>query len=257
MKTNRAKINMLAGKPALGAVLGMGVPDVAGGMASRGFDFLLIDAQHGAWDLDRAADAFQRAFAGGATPMVRVFQNDPYAIGAMLDRGALGVIIPMVETVEEAQQAVSSARFGPRGKRSVGGSGLRSWLPMRNDEADEEVFVAVQIETVLGVENADAILRVEGVDGCWIGPSDLGLSLGLGIDPGNPPERDRHEEAIQRVIAACKRAGKIPGIASPGRQNIWLDAGCLFVTVGSDSGCIGKGAAATLQPYAAYRGESS
>ena len=251
MKLNQAKERMLQGKPALGAVLGMGSPAVAEVMAARGFDFLLLDGQHGDWNLERAGEAFRRIFAAGSIPMVRVVQNDPFAIGSMLDRGALGVVVPMVETVEEARAAAAAARYGPRGKRSVGGSPLRNWLPLRNDEVDEEIFVAVQIETELGVENAEAILSVDGIDGCWIGPSDLELSLG--VDVKSDEGRRRHTEAIQRIIRACQNAGKIPGIATPGPGNQWLAAGCLFVTVASDSSCLSKGCSSTLSTYESYR----
>lgn len=251
MKVNRAKERMLRGRAALGAVLGMGSPAVAEVMAGRGFDFLLLDGQHGDWDLERAGEAFRRIFAAGSIPMVRVFQNDPFSIGSMLDRGALGVVVPMVETVEQARAAAAAARYGPRGKRSVGGSALRSWLPLGNDEVDDELFVAVQIETGLGVENAEAILSVDGIDGCWIGPSDLELSLG--VDMRSEEGRRRHTEAIYEIIRACQRTGKIPGIATPGPDNRWLAAGCLFVTVASDSSCLSRGARETLAAYEAYR----
>lgn len=247
MKVNHAKRRMLEGQPALGAVLGLGAPVVAGVMARRGFDFLLIDGQHGDWSLETAAEAFRRTYEGGSVPMVRVFQNDAFSIGSMLDRGALGVIIPMVETAEQARAAAASSRFGPRGKRSVGGGGLRSWLPVSNEDAGDEVFVAVQIETELGVANAEAILSVEGVDGCWIGPDDLALSMD--VDRSTAKGRKRHETAIHSIIEACRKAGKVPGIATPGPDDQWLKAGCLFVTVGSDSGCISAGAESTLGPY--------
>lgn len=251
MKANHAKIKMTRGVPALGAVLSIPSPEVAEAMARRGWDFLLLDAQHGNWTLETAGEAFRRIFAAGSIPMVRVFQNDPYAIGAMLDRGALGVVVPMVETEEEARAAAASARYGPVGKRSVGGSGLRNWLPVSNAEVNDEVFVAVQIETKLGVENAHAILSVEGIDGCWIGPSDLELSMG--VDLSNPEENRQHQEAIERVIEACQQTGKIAGIATPGSQNRWLDAGCLFVTIASETSCISQGSAGILAKYQAYR----
>lgn len=250
VKVNRAKMRMESGKAALGAVLGMGSPAVAEAMA-RHFDFLLIDAQHGDWSIESAWEAFRRVVGAGGVPLVRVFRNDPFAIGAMLDRGALGIVVPMVETEEEARAVADAARYGPRGKRSVGGGGLRNWLPVSNEEINDEIFVAVQIETKLGVSNAEAILSVDGVDGCWIGPDDLALSLD--VDRTTEVGRQEHEEAIRSVLQACQKTGKIPGIATPGPNNQWLEAGCLFVTVGSEGSCIGKGAAGTLRAYEAYR----
>jgi len=182
--------------------------------------------------------------------MARVAKNDPLAIGPVLDRGALGVVVPMVETADEAQAAVESARYGPAGRRSIGGGFMRDWLPFDDSEANDEIFVAIQIETALGVQNAAEIMRVDGVDGCWIGPWDLALSMG--VDMESPALR----EAIRTTIAACKQAGKVPGIATPGPQNEWLEAGCLFVTVGSDVSCVHQGGVQTLDQFRRYRPRS-
>jgi 4-hydroxy-2-oxoheptanedioate aldolase len=234
-------MRMMAGKPAVGTVLGMGSPEVAGILARSKFDFLLIDAQHGAWDLEKAGQALWNIGVAGHVGMVRVVQNDFFAIGSMLDRGALGVVVPMVETVEEARAAVDASRYAPQGRRSVGGSSMRRWQSVGNDAINDEIFVAVQIETQLGVERAADILAVEGVDGCWIGPSDLALSLG--VEEGHP----MHEKAILQVLEACRQTGKVPGICGVGPKNKWLEAGFLFVTVGSDSGCISRGASSLVQ----------
>jgi 4-hydroxy-2-oxoheptanedioate aldolase len=244
LKLNKAKMRMMAGKPALGTVLGMGSPEVAGVLARSKFDFLLLDAQHGAWNLQTAGEALWNIGVAGHIGMVRVVKNDFFAIGSMLDRGALGVVVPMVETVEEARAAVDAARYAPQGRRSVGGSSMRSWQSAGNDGINEEIFVAVQIETRLGLERAVEILAVDGVDGCWIGPSDLALSLE--VEEGHPV----HEKAILQVLEACRQTGKIPGICGPGRQSQWLEAGFLFVTVGSDGGCVSRGAASIVRSYA-------
>lgn len=251
MKLNRAKQRMEADQPALGAVLGLGSPLVAGALAQQSFDFLLLDAQHGPWHLDSAWEAFRLIFEHGGVPMARVTQNDPYAIGAMLDRGALGVVVPMVETQAQARAAAAAARYGPRGKRSIGGRSMRRWLEISENELDREIFVAVQIESARGIEHAEAILSVDGIDGCWVGPSDLALSLGLNLNEEN--DRRTHEQAIHAVLAACQCTGKTPGIATAGPGNRWLEAGFRFVTVGSDAGCLGTGAQALLHKYAAFK----
>src|SRR5690625_1919791 len=119
---------MSQGKAALGIVLDIGCAQVAGRIAASGFDFVLVDMQHGRWNADSAHVAFRRIFQSGSVPMARVEQNDPFAIGSMLDRGALGIVVPMVETKEEAQAAAMAARYGPEGKRSVGGGSLRDFL---------------------------------------------------------------------------------------------------------------------------------
>ena len=243
-------MRMEAGQAALGVVLGLGSPMVAGAIAQRDFDFLLLDIQHGPWSLEDAWEAFRLIFAAGGVPMARVMENAPYAIGSVLDRGALGVVVPMIETPTQARAAAEAARYSPCGKRSVGGRAMRDWLGVSDEQLDAEIFVAVQIESARGVEHAQEILSVEGIDGCWVGPSDLALSLG--VDLGDEQGRRIHEQAILAVLRACKRTGKVPGIATPGPENLWLDAGFRFVTVGSDAGCIATGARAILHRYASF-----
>lgn len=231
----------------MGIVAALGSPEAAGCVATAGFDFVLVDLQHGRWHINTAHAAFRSIFAGGAVPMARVEQNDFFAIGSVLDRGALGIVVPMVETRAQAEAVAAAARYGPLGKRSIGGGEMRSFLGVGDDEVNDEIFVAVQIETVAGVENAADILSVDGVDGCWIGPSDLQLSMG--VDLNDPAGYKRHQEAIEHVITTCRRLGKIPGIAEPGRDAEWLKKGCTFVTIGSESSIIRRGSRSLLQSY--------
>ncbi|NLN18135.1 MAG: hypothetical protein GX162_02500 [Firmicutes bacterium] len=244
MKLNRAKAKMMAGEPALGALLQLGSIKVANVLARSHFDFLLVDAQHGAWDLNTIEVALRDIGRLGHVGMARVTANDFFAIGALLDRGALGIVVPMVESEEQAQAVAQAARYEPRGRRSIGGAFMRDWQGVSEDEINDEIFVAVQIETRLGVERAAEILSVEGIDGCWIGPKDLALSLG--VQRGDP----EHDAAIMKVLEACKKTGRIPGIFEPGPGGKWLKAGFLFVTVGTDLDCITKGASAVIEPYA-------
>jgi 4-hydroxy-2-oxoheptanedioate aldolase len=229
------KPRLLAGQPALGTVLGMGTPVVAEFLTNAGFDFLVIDGQHGAWDERSCMAAFRAAALGPAIPMTRVRTNDYSVIGRMLDLGALGIIVPRVNSPEEARSAAYAMRYPPRGGRSWGnglalfhGSDYNKWI-------DDEVFLAVQIETIQAVECAEEILSVEGVDGCWVGPTDLASSMG--VDLSTAGGKARHEQAILSVLAACRKTGKIPGLhvnGPPEAARRWLDAGFLFVTVGGD-----------------------
>src|SRR5258708_117934 len=120
MKINTAKQRMLKGKPALGAVILFGSHLSAEGIGQSGFDFVVLDAQHGAWASDTSALAMRAISNTPAVPMVRVQKNDPYAIGSMLDRGALGIIVPMVNSAAEARAAVAAVHYQPRGSRSAG-----------------------------------------------------------------------------------------------------------------------------------------
>ena len=233
MYINRAKQSMLEGRPALGAVCQLGSPIAAETLALAGYDFVLVDGQHGAWDAATVTAAFRGIHAAGSVPMARVEKNDFWAIGAMLDRGALGVVVPLVNSAEEAEQAVYAARYPPAGGRSLGPYGCWIYGHDYLRWADDAIFLAVQIESREAVERGDEILAVEGVDGCWIGPSDLARSMGLDLQ--RPGDIRKHEQAMLRVLEACKRAGKIPGIAFGPMQQL-LEQGYLFVTPCIDQG---------------------
>ena len=160
---------------------------------AAGFDFVLVDNQHGDWDDATTLAAFRAISLGNATPVARVRQNDFYAIGRLLDRGALGIVVPMVNSADEARAAAFAMRYPPYGGRSYAGSLAVHYGPDYDTWADREVFLAVQIETAQAAEHAEEIMAVEGVDGCWIGPMDLARSLGVGVGhagaPGGRPER--------------------------------------------------------------------
>lgn len=236
MRENTAKRQMLAGKPAFGYALGLGSPLVAEIVANCGIDFVLIDTQHGSFGSDSTILSLMALATGSATPMARVARNDDALIGRLLDEGALGIVVPNVETVAEAHAAAAACRWPPRGRRSWGWGRARQYGDDYPDAIDDQVFLAVQIESLRAVEHAEAILAAPGVDGCWIGPSDLALSLG--IDPRHAAEDERHARAITRVLQACRNTGKIPGIAcgSPLEARRRAAEGFLFITAGSDIG---------------------
>lgn len=232
MRENTAKRRMLEGQPAIGVLAGLGSPLAAESLSMAGFDFVMVDVQHGSWDITQTQHALRGICFGKATPMVRASKNDYYAIGSLLDRGALGIIVPMVNSADEARAAVWAARYPPQGGRSIG-VGLVGHLGKDYlDRANDEIFLAVQIETAQALAQVEEILSVEGVDGCWIGPMDLAKSMG--IDQATKEGAELHLEAIMQVLAACQKIGKIPGIFGAGDAQPWLDRGFLFVTTGSD-----------------------
>jgi len=240
---NAMKQRLLAGSPALGIVLGMGSPTVAGIAARCGFDFVLVDNQHGDWDDTTTLAAFRAISLGNAVPVARVRQNDFYAIGRLLDRGALGLVVPMVNSANEARAAAFAMRYPPYGGRSFAGSLAVHFGPDYDTWADREVFLAVQIETAQAAEHADEIMAVEGVDGCWIGPMDLARSLGVGVGTL------AHQAAILNVLNACSKTGKIPGIYTPNAATarLRIEQGFRFVTVADDGGLIADGAQEVLR----------
>ncbi|HWK46629.1 MAG TPA: SDR family oxidoreductase [Stellaceae bacterium] len=197
----------IAGGESLGCLwLALGSPSIAELAADAGPDALVFDLQHGLWER-QALEAAIGMTRHKASPLVRVARNAPLEIGAALDAGAVGVIVPLVETAEEARRAVDAARFPPLGSRS--GGGVRPLTDFKNyvAEANDGVLVAVMIETKLGLENAAAIAATPGLDMVFIGTGDLALSLGC--FPDNGPV---HEAAIETIAAACSAAGTACGI---------------------------------------------
>ena len=246
MRVNTVKRRMLKGKPVVGALAVLGSPLAAEIFSLLGFDFVLVDNQHGSWNQDGTISAFRSICLGSAVPMARVQQNDFYAIGSLLDRGALGIVVPLVETVEQARAAGFAVRYPPQGGRSLGAFSARFHDSNYENWIDEEVFLAVQIESKQAVDHVDEIMAVDGVDGCWVGPVDLGKSMG--IDLSTQEGKEAHESAILKILAACRKAKKIPGIwASAGDAERRIEQGFLFVVVDSDYELLVSGTNRTLR----------
>jgi 4-hydroxy-2-oxoheptanedioate aldolase len=250
MMTNAAKAKMLGGEPAFGYALELGSPIAAELVATTSVDFVMVDTQHGSFGPDTTILALMAITAGGhgaVVPMARVARNDYTLIGRLLDEGALGIIVPMVDTREQARSAAEACRFPPCGTRSWGwGRAGRSGDDYA-DQVNEQVFVAVQIESAEAVRNAEAILATPGVDGCWIGPSDLAVSMGL--HPRAASDDVHHQQAIVDVLAACRNTGKIPGFAAytPEEARLRAEQGFRFLTAGCDLEILLAGARAGME----------
>jgi len=178
--------------------------------AGVGFDYVCVDLQHGAVDYADAVPMFAVIQAQGAVPMARLVKNEWTSIGKILDAGALGIVVPMVNTAAEAAAVVAATRYPPRGGRSFGP--VRGSVAVGSrDIADlEQIFVAVMVETKTGLDNVDEIAATEGVDAVYVGPVDLALALGL---PGDYESHEpAHVEAVARIRQACTTAGKVAGI---------------------------------------------
>lgn len=257
MKLNTAKQSMLAGNPAFGFSVAIGSPLSAEAMADSGADFILLDRQHGSWGDDSTIAALIAMRAGKAVPMARVLENEFALIGRLLDEGMMGIVVPMVNTAEDAKRVADACHFPPLGQRSWGWGRARAYGADYSDWIDDQLFVAVQIETKQAVENAEAILATPGVDGCWVGPSDLALTLGF--HPSKMDEREEHARALEKVLKACENTGKIPGIAgrsvADGVKRAEL--GFQFITAGSDLGFMLAGADAALKTLRAANFKSA
>lgn len=242
MRINHAKAKMLEGKPAYGYSLGLGSVVAAEALSNCGIDWILLDTQHGSWGQESIINAFIAMRSASAVPMTRVARNDYTLIGRLLDEGSMGIIVPMVNTVEDARAAADACRLPPVGKRSWGWGGAGHYGADYPDQINAQLFVAVQIESIQAVENCEAIMSVEGIDGCWAGPADMALSMG--IDPRDAPNHDAHARALEQVVTACKNAGKAPGLAcsTPEEAKRRADQGFQFLTAGGDAGFMLAGA---------------
>ncbi len=239
---NRALTRIRKGETAFGFSLGLGSPLVAEIAANAGFDWIWIDAQHGTFYGQELLGTLQVMLHTPTSPLVRPGSNDFYRIGWVLDAGAHGVVVPMVNTPEDAQAAVCAATYPPGGGRSGGGPRLTLFGEDYRETANDEIIVAVQIETPEAVEAAHEIAAVDGVDCLFIGPSDLRFFMQ--VEAGST----EHEAAISRVLEAAENAGKFAGypcgqVAEALQRS---EQGFRLVTCASDGSTLNAGIANVL-----------
>ena len=225
-----------------GTFLNLGFPLAAEVAANKGFDWLLIDTEHGAGDFGNMIGQLQAVAGSSCCPVVRVPWNDPVAIKRTLDAGAAGVMVPFVNTAKEAAAAVAAVRYPPDGIRGVAGTtratGFGAWQREYREQANRNVLTIVQLETPEAIANAESIASVSGVDVLFVGPLDLSYNLGC------PTDFDAGEflDACQNVIAACRDAGKTAGILVGADRLQWAkQIGFQLLAVGSDGGCLNMG----------------
>src|ERR687894_1973947 len=205
-------------------------------LAGAGVDYVCVDQQHGVIDYDSMVPMFQAIRAEGAAPVTRVLSNDPFLIMKALDAGALGVIVPLVNSTEDAARAVAACRYPPRGMRSYGPVRAAGVIGSRDpEELGGEVLCLVMVETREALERVEEISATSGLDGIYIGPSDLALSLGL--PPTLEIREGEHAEAVKRIREACHGSGIAAGIHSPsgGWARRHAEAGFDLITVTSDA----------------------
>lgn len=235
--TNPVLEKLRSGQPSLGSWLSLCSPSATETMADVGWDWLMVDIEHSPVGFETMVNCFRAAQLGGAVPFARVPWNDTIWIQRTLDAGAMGLVVPMVNTVADAQSAVSNMKYATAGRRSWGSSRLAAYVDGDYlSWADDNLALLVMIETVEAVKNAAAILDVNGVVGCFVGPNDLALSMGVGL--GETGSGTAHEGALMEILAACRSTGKASGIhcASAAEANIRLGQGFQFLSVVSDVG---------------------
>lgn len=238
MKKNPVKAALAAGKPQVGTWLSLGSVFAARVMARVGFPWLTIDMEHSPIDWNEAATLFGCIADAGCVPLCRVPRGSHDLIKRALDAGAHGIVVPMVNTVEEAKIAIAACKYPPQGNRSVGG-GLHSlnFAATAGDYykyANDEILVILQTESPEGVDNAEEIYSLPGVDAIFVGPNDLQAQM-RGPD-GVDPTPEQHEAMLQRVLAAGKKVGTPVGLHVQSTEQIEkrIAEGWQFLAIGSE-----------------------
>lgn len=251
LPVNKFKHALKAGKPQIGIWSSLSSHIVAEVLANSGFDWVLLDTEHSPNELPMVQSQLHAMAAGTATPIVRVPWNDMVMIKRFLDIGAQSLLLPYVQTVDEARNAVTYTRYPPHGVRGVAGSTRATQYGRIKDyykRVQDELCVLVQAETRTALKNLDAIAGIEGIDGVFIGPNDLAADMGFLGNLQHPELWKAIEDAARRI----RKAGKAPGILvgeADGKR--CLDMGYLFVAVGADVGMLARGSEALAGKFKA------
>ena len=227
---NILKEKLKKGDSVIGTFVEIGHPDITEWLSRLDFDWILLDAEHGPLGYETLQRMMQSMKGTGCVPIVRPQWNDPVVIKRVLDIGAYGVLIPWVNSRDEAEKAVRACKYPPQGLRGYGPRRAAMLDPDYFNTANEQLLIAVQIETQMALDNLDEILSVEGIDACYIGPYDLSCSLGFGI----PPKWDNahYLAAFDRVLVSAKQHGKAAGMFATLDNIEWaLEKGFTFNTV--------------------------
>ena len=251
MRANHVREKLKAGKPAIGCFLGLGSPSVAELMAHAGFDWLVIETEHNGLDSAEIEHMLRAIDGTDAVPIVRVPSSNPVFIQRALDMGAMGVLVPMVKSAEEASAVVSATRYPPEG--------TRSWGPLRasgytfdNDDyferANENILVALILETKDALDDLEAVAGVAGVDIIFLGPWDM--SLALGLDPRQLPLPEV-DAVLDRIVEVASKTGIAAGVGAGTPEGLRAQqaAGVTFLSYGPDYGLLVQAARAGLEAF--------
>ena len=232
MRENRMKALIQAGKPALGCSLMFTSPQLVEMLGHAGFDWVLLDCEHGSLSLSDVEIMAMAADAAGITAIARPRSNAAADIQSVLDRGVAGVQIPHIDTAEDARRAVAAVKFGPGAGRGLAAGtrpdrwGLGAKMPDFVEQANARSLVCVQIESETAVRNAREIVAVPGIDVFFVGPSDLSQSMGFPGNPKAPPVA----KAIDEALATIRDAGHAPGMPATAETLAEvLEGGCRYI----------------------------
>jgi 4-hydroxy-2-oxoheptanedioate aldolase len=238
MRRNAAKALLRAGKPTVGTWLSLGNITAARYLARTGFDWLTLDIEHSLVGMETATHIFASIADAGGVPLARVPSNRHDHIKRVLDNGAFGVVVPMVNTRQEAEDAVAAMLYPPAGTRSVGGNvhalNFDASAADYYNRANDELLVVLQCEHIQAVENADAIFSVPGIDAIFVGPNDLAASMRS--KDGKPPSAEATKQALAHILATCQKHQVAAGIHcfTPAEAQHRLDEGWRFIALSSE-----------------------
>lgn len=248
---NRFKQALHEGQAQIGLWLGLANAYTAEICAGAGFDWLLIDGEHAPNDLPLMLAQLQAIAAGGGEAVVRLPIGEAWQIKQVLDIGAQTLLIPMVETAEQARELVRATRYPPYGIRGVGAALARASNFNRIGDylqtANDEICLLLQVESRTGLAAIEEIAAIEGVDGIFIGPADLAADMGHVGKPGAPEVQEAVEDGLSRILAAGKAAGILTADQALARR--YLALGATFVAVGSDVGLLTQSLAHRLGEF--------
>lgn len=250
LRQNRFKAALARGELQIGLWSSLCSNIVAEIIGDSGFDWILLDTEHSPNELPGLISQMQALATGTATPIVRPAWNDPVLIKRHLDAGAQALLLPFVQTADEAKAAVAATRYPPEGIRGITTSGraarfgrVQGYLK----KAADELCLLVQVETGEALAQIEEIASVPGIDGVFIGPADLSASLGHIGNPAHPEVQDAIKSAVDRLT----KVGKPAGILTPNEAEArrYIEWGYKFVAVGSDLGIMAKGADALARSF--------
>ncbi len=250
---NLLKKRLAAGETLFGCWLGLADPYVAEVAATTGFDWLLIDGEHAPNDIRSLSGQLAAVLASPCLPVVRPVDDDAGRIKQLLDIGAQSLLVPMVETAAQARAILRATRYGPQGMRGVGASMARaSRFGAISDyivTANAQICLVLQIESRAGLEALDEMLTIDGVDGFFLGPSDLAADMGFPGQPGHPLVKAAVLDALARIRGAGRSAGVLT--TDPAYIAEALAAGANFVGVGVDMALYSGAMRALAKTYCA------
>jgi 4-hydroxy-2-oxoheptanedioate aldolase len=261
MWANPVKRALKAGQPSVGTWLSLGSIPASRFLARAGFAWLTVDIEHTLVDWETATHMFASIADANCVPLARVPSCRHDHIKRVLDNGAMGIVVPMVNTREEAELAVAASLYPPHGNRSVGGSvhalNFKTTAPDYFTHANEEILVVLQCEHIQSVENADRIFSVPGIDAMFVGPNDLAASM-RGKD-GRPPTAEATAQANKHILATCKKYGVAAGYhcMTPDELKMRIEEGWQFLAISSELRMMMDGAANALKGVVAPQKEAA